>query len=111
MTPLSVVESCPLCDSRLVLRHNRTSGDAFVGCTAFPGCKFSEPTHARIQKMAERIAELEDGTDVLPVVSPDVLVKRLRTLISLFHPDRHDGHPLANQITAELTRLRDEVAA
>ena len=113
MTPLRVVESCPLCDSRLVLRHNRASGDAFVGCATFPVCKFTEPMHDRLQKLAERIAALEDAqVGALPRGS-DQIRDELRRLIVAWHPDRNPRGLDSNTVVAQLNRLRDalEMAA
>ncbi len=30
---------CPVCNSLMRLRHNRTDGTKFFGCTAFPSCR------------------------------------------------------------------------
>lgn len=32
-------ENCPRCGSPMTLRQNRKTGDAFLGCTAFPRCR------------------------------------------------------------------------
>lgn len=32
-------EKCPLCTKRMVVRHNRTNGQAFLGCTGYPTCR------------------------------------------------------------------------
>ena len=31
--------SCPVCGSRMVLRHRKSDGGAFFGCSRFPACK------------------------------------------------------------------------
>ena len=30
---------CPRCDSLMMLRRNRTTGDRFYGCSAYPNCR------------------------------------------------------------------------
>lgn len=36
---------CPVCDGPIALRHNRASGQPFVGCSRFPKCKWTMPVH------------------------------------------------------------------
>lgn len=31
--------TCPICLSPMVLRQNRTTGEPFMGCTAYPQCR------------------------------------------------------------------------
>lgn len=35
----SEIKTCPKCGSLMVLRHNKTTGEAFLGCSAFPKCR------------------------------------------------------------------------
>lgn len=32
---------CPVCNSPMVERTNRTSGEKFLGCSRYPGCRGS----------------------------------------------------------------------
>lgn len=114
--PLVVIERCPSCERRLVVRTNRQTGDAFIGCSGYPRCRFTEPLIGRINRMAARITELEyemAGRHERPAANSSqvLLAKELRSLIAHAHPDRWPDNPLAHQITSELTRLRDLVRA
>jgi len=33
--------TCPYCGAALVLRHNRETGEPFLGCSRFPQCRFT----------------------------------------------------------------------
>jgi hypothetical protein len=41
-TPLA----CPRCQSELVLRRNRGTGEEFWGCKGYPGCRYTQPLAA-----------------------------------------------------------------
>src|SRR5438128_4230154 len=43
---------CPHCGAPLVLRQNRQTGALFTGCSAYPGCAFTEPHDARVQTLS-----------------------------------------------------------
>lgn len=32
-------ETCPLCNRPMVIRNNRTTGQAFLGCSGYPACR------------------------------------------------------------------------
>lgn len=32
-------QNCPTCGGDMVVRHNRTTGEPFLGCTAYPQCR------------------------------------------------------------------------
>lgn len=36
---LSVSQTCPVCGSRMVLRHRKRDGEPFFGCSRYPACK------------------------------------------------------------------------
>ncbi|RTL07786.1 hypothetical protein EKK58_01175 [Candidatus Dependentiae bacterium] len=36
---LATNEKCPLCAKPMVMRRNRTNGQAFLGCSGFPTCR------------------------------------------------------------------------
>ncbi len=36
-------EACPRCGRALVMRRNRTTGEAFLGCEGFPRCRYARP--------------------------------------------------------------------
>jgi len=105
---LHVLEECPECGAPLKLRRPRSGGEAFVGCSAFPSCRFAEDFDMRCERMAERIAELEAEVEALAVVplATGIIAKELRAVIAVAHPDRWPDNPLAHAVTKELTRLR-----
>jgi len=111
MTPaLIVTEDCPECGERLTLRRNRREGSLFVGCSAYPDCEFTEPHDAREQRLAERIAELEDSMLAVPSSPVEVLAKELKLLARRFHPDRHGGERWAHEVCSALLELRERIA-
>jgi hypothetical protein len=42
----SLALACPQCESELVLRQNRDTGEEFWGCKAFPRCRYTKPLAA-----------------------------------------------------------------
>ena len=61
--------------------------------------------HARLE--AERLNSNHAGTAQRQ--NSDDLQRKLKILISKFHPDKWNGHSLANEITVELVALRKEL--
>lgn len=49
-------EKCPICTKQMVVRHNRTNGQAFLGCSAFPTCR---GTKALSVLLLQKAAELQ----------------------------------------------------
>lgn len=60
MRPVLIYRECPKCKARLALRTQRASGNAFLGCTNYPDCRFTENINETTQRLASRIADLED---------------------------------------------------
>ena len=48
---------CPHCGAPLVLRQNRQTGALFTGCSAYPGCAFTEPHDARVQTLTTEVVQ------------------------------------------------------
>ena len=48
---------CPHCGAPLVLRRNRQTGALFTGCSAYPGCAFTEPHDARVQTLSTGLVQ------------------------------------------------------
>lgn len=40
--PMSYMEDCPKCQSRLIVRYSR-QGSRFIGCVEYPKCFFTAP--------------------------------------------------------------------
>lgn len=40
---MAIVKLCPQCDSSLVVRTNRNTGEEFWGCVRWPACSHTEP--------------------------------------------------------------------
>lgn len=53
---------CPKCGSRLVARKGKNG--LFVGCSGFPGCKYTE--NATLERFYEIIQDLEKKDEDLP---------------------------------------------
>src|SRR3989442_7537587 len=54
-----VAADCPHCGAPLVLRQNRQTGALFTGCSAYPGCAFTEPHDARVQTLSTRLVQAQ----------------------------------------------------
>jgi ssDNA-binding Zn-finger/Zn-ribbon topoisomerase 1 len=94
--------TCPTCGTGLAIRRNRKERSYFLGCTAFPACRFTEPYEPRLQDALQSL--------VVHKVQEETLRQRmldeLRALIFLSHPDRCQGNPVAQELTAALNDLR-----
>jgi ssDNA-binding Zn-finger/Zn-ribbon topoisomerase 1 len=71
--PLVVVERCPNCGARLVLRRNRTTGNLFVDCAGWRRCTFVEEYDTRVEHPLGQLEELQDLA-----VEVNALLERLR---------------------------------
>src|SRR5258705_11093997 len=48
---------CPHCGAPLVLRQNRQTGALFTGCSAYPGCAYTEPHDSRVQPLSTGLVQ------------------------------------------------------
>lgn len=122
---LQPASQCPDCTAPLHLRTRRGDGGQFVGCSAYPTCRFTADAgdqalrrqlfdaHEEVEDLRLRLAFAQVRQEPESSTSPPALIgAKLRDLISFTHPDRHpDGLLDATEITARLNRLRQEVAA
>ena len=111
---------CPRCGAPLVLRQNRQSGALFTGCSAYPGCTFSEPHDPRVQTLstgvvravealATQVAQSQAAAQRHAAAERASLERRVRQLIALAHPDRWPDTPLAHELTVALVALRERL--
>jgi Topoisomerase DNA binding C4 zinc finger len=111
---------CPRCGAPLVLRQNRQSGALFTGCSAYPGCTFSEPHDPRVQTLstgvvravealATQVAQSQAAAERQVAAERATLERRVRQLIALAHPDRWPDTPLAHELTVALVALRERL--
>ncbi|TVS00216.1 MAG: hypothetical protein EA406_01395 [Rhodospirillales bacterium] len=42
-TPPPTLSKCPRCGSATIVRENSQDGEYFIGCTDFPGCRWTAP--------------------------------------------------------------------
>jgi restriction system protein len=42
-SPSPAGPTCPRCGAALVVRRNRRTGEAFLGCSRFPNCRHTQP--------------------------------------------------------------------
>ena len=123
-----VAADCPHCGAPLVLRQNRQTGALFTGCSAYPGCAFTEPHDARVQTLStglvqavqtlatqvgqaqaearRQVAEAQAETQRQLAAERATLDRAVRQLIALAHPDRWPDTPLAHELTVALVALR-----
>ena len=119
---------CPHCGAPLVLRQNRQTGALFTGCSAYPGCAFTEPHDARVQTLTtevvqavqrlaaqvveaqaeaqRQVAEAQAASQRQLAAERATLDRTVRQLIALAHPDRWPDTPLAHELTGALVALR-----
>jgi hypothetical protein len=119
---------CPHCGAPLVLRQNRRTGALFTGCSAYPGCAFTEPHDARVQTLStglvqavqtlatqvvqaqaearRQVAEAQAESQRQRAAERATLDRTVRQLIALAHPDRWPDTPLAHELTVALVALR-----
>jgi hypothetical protein len=111
---------CPRCGAPLVLRQNRQTGALFTGCTAYPGCPFTEPHDPRVQtlstaviqavqRLAAQVAQMQAAQAEAQrqgAAERAALDRTVRQLIALAHPDRWPDTPLAHELTVALVALR-----
>src|SRR6266446_8258707 len=119
---------CPHCGAPLVLRQNRQTGALFTGCSAYPGCAFSEPHDPRVQTLStgviqavhvlatqvaqvhteaqRQLAQAQADAQWQVAAERATLERTVRQLIALAHPDRWPDTPLAHELTVALVALR-----
>ena len=108
---------CPHCGAPLVLRQNRQTGALFTGCSAYPGCAFTEPHDSRVQTLstgmvqavqtlATQVGQAQAETQRQMAAERATLDRTVRQLIALAHPDRWPDTPLAHELTVALVALR-----
>ena len=108
---------CPHCGAPLVLRQNRQTGALFTGCSAYPGCAFTEPHDSRVQTLStglvqaraearRQVAEAQAESQRQLAAERATLDRTVRQLIALAHPDRWPDTPLAHELTVALVALR-----
>ena len=117
-----VAADCPHCGAPLVLRQNRQTGALFTGCSAYPGCAFTEPHDARVQTLSTGLvqavqtlatqvvqaqAEAQAESQRQLAAERATLDRTVRQLIALAHPDRWPDTPLAHELTVALVALRE----
>jgi hypothetical protein len=119
---------CPRCGAPLVPRQNRQSGALFTGCSAYPGCAFSEPHDPRVQTLSlgvvqavhalatqlvqvqtaaqRQLAQVQAEAQQQAAAERAMLERTVRQLIALAHPDHWPDTPLAHELTVALVALR-----
>jgi ssDNA-binding Zn-finger/Zn-ribbon topoisomerase 1 len=96
---------CPHCGSPLVQRRNRTTHDVFLGCSKYPRCAFTEPYAPHIQRLAQRLREVEARGATTTALS-----RELRRIVAITHPDKwysHSGVEVAEEVTKAVRSLRE----
>ena len=128
-TAYRLAADCPRCGAPLVLRQNRQTGALFTGCSAYPGCAFTEPHDPRVQTLStaiiqaiqtlatqvaqaqiaaqRQVAQAQAETQRQLTAERETLRRTIRQLIALAHPDRWPDTPLAHELTVALVALRE----
>lgn len=43
LKPNQILDDCPECGAKRIVRQNRKTGDLFIGCSAYPRCRQTWP--------------------------------------------------------------------
>jgi ssDNA-binding Zn-finger/Zn-ribbon topoisomerase 1 len=112
---------CPRCDVPLCVRDGARG--YFIGCSGYPGCRYTSEYDRALQSLGKRLHDLEDEVSVLhfsaceslPLkCSPSIpatldIDRELKKLLLSCHPDRWQGHPVATALTQAVLELRDRI--
>ena len=105
MNPVRLTSECPMCGDPLVARKNRREGTLFLGCSAYPACRFTEEV---IPALEQVLSQTKNQTAASPTLAE--VNRRIRQTIAIVHPDKWQGAPLATEVTRELNDLRAFIA-
>lgn len=99
-----IMTECPRCQAgSLQVRRNHRDQSAFIGCSRFPRCKFTETYDDYIQELAEQLSLPTGELTELATVT-DATCKKL---LQIVHPDKLSKHAReAHEATTALLALR-----
>jgi ssDNA-binding Zn-finger/Zn-ribbon topoisomerase 1 len=103
---------CPVCGDHLVTRTNRTEGNKFVGCSAWPECHFTTQYDRALDEIMLQLEALRSQVDDLrrggggSVNSDSLTDNDLKQMIFFAHPDRWPDNPLAHELVCKLNLIR-----
>ena len=124
----ALVAACPQCRAPLTVRYTRQGHAPFIGCDAYPACRFTCAYDTALQLLGHETDALQEALaqtrrelmleklrrqQPLPAQRPANLDRDLKLLIALAHPDRWQGQPataLAHEIVVSLNGLRARLA-
>jgi len=108
--PAVLTGTCPLCDSRLHVRNRHSDGAPFIGCSSFPGCRYTSDYDVTLESIYDEMDELRRKlNDAKQCDAAAALKKRLVQLVFRFHPDRAGQTIATHDVVAELNRLVDSL--
>ena len=82
---LHITTRCPDCGASLRIRRRRSDGEEFVGCSAYPGCRFSADAGDQVLRgglfeARRRVRELENSLPPpLIALAPPPVIAQLCT--------------------------------
>ncbi len=112
MTAMRLSGDCPLCRKHLVRRTRKVDGGAFLSCSGFPKCKFSESIDPHISSLSEeiRVLRIEVRTLQSRADRKYDVDKELKELIFFAHPDKWpNSQDLSHGITVRINALRGRI--
>jgi ssDNA-binding Zn-finger/Zn-ribbon topoisomerase 1 len=104
--PFVLTGDCPNCGEPLAVRRRRKDGERFIGCSAFPQCRWSCDFDLALQEALEDWQANDPGSNSNHRSHGIDWDRELRALITMVHPDRPCDQ---NSTTAHLNYLRDRV--
>ena len=101
--PFILTEYCPKCGEPLIVRRRRKDNAKFIGCCAYPNCKFACNYEPAIDEAGQETVAMQGGARDSYGIDWD---KELRALVVMVHPDRATDQ---TAVTSHLNFLRDKV--
>ncbi len=98
-----VTYRCPDCGRAVYKRRRRRDGEPFLGCSGYPSCRWACDYDARVQALAEQVAELQAQGHV---DSHGVSARDIRKVLTWAHPDRWPNGTLpVHEVAVRLSEL------
>ena len=108
-------ERCPACGAALRVQRRRVDRERFIGCSAYPRCKFVEDFDERMQRVLAELKKAQEWASLNfaaargkqpPQLNVSAIDSKLRELIFQLHPDRSRGVVDGTSVVAALNDLR-----
>ncbi len=110
---IRIGNDCPRCGKALCVRSNRRDQRQFLGCTAYPVCRFTEDRSEVVNTLLAEVDALRKqhegagpGSAELNGGVSRVIGRVLKQILFVCHPDHNGGNLDANTVTAKVIEIR-----